>query len=916
MASARHPRTNFSQEDDAHLTEFLATYNPQPNGRQGTKHYIMLEENVGNKWPWAKRHSWQSWRERYKKNQAEFDHRIRRLQRQAGQRATVPAGPSRTVDSNDKKRKRISETGKEDEKRAKTVIERNIEVEPKAASTSRKTVAEDVIKARSKPEGARMKADDEEDEKEEQQSKDLGRNVVALSEPVNAPIKHQENGIKQPKETENGKVYPNIADVPQPGLEPEEPRIPGSFETTLKSKPSSQDVRLPQIAPPKYASSNKVKEPSTHATAAPNLSHPTKLNQQPQPTPTKKLKRKAVDVEEDFFGTPTPSSPVEQTTPAPKRQPPTYKEGPFRTTLQRGQDGNWPPKRRRKILADDASSEAEEPGVTAIGVHKGKAKEIVSDSTSRTGQPRQPVQANAIASSSRVLLSNIAEPASLLKSVLTKKVSLSSKANQGRDTANTKPGPSAVVAADAQGAPSARTAPSIAKSRTSVQDSAAYPVSATSPNDPFTARKLASGKGKGRANAQPVSDFLIEKPTRHIDLHHVRLSRRSNRSSIASRRSSVLSSRTSTSSTSNVRKRRSGPRQSLADDLSRDDQETLMMTGLPQVMASIAKEYGFDVRVAMNAFKATKSIENVRKTLKLMRDAAAAAVNALFAQDNDGNDADTESDEETIHRAFLNRRPSLDQQSSPAQKSSRHSSLSRKSKRPSLNIRHVPLQDDEETLSDYNPPNRSRAGEFARLVKQGRVEEAYQREGRRVSGVSPIPVTQIQAKEAPSSPRGQDSPTPHARDIPIEADDDDNDKADTAEIHDDKTDTSESPDVEDDDPDDIYEQEAEDVNTDGGQHLTDDEVEEHSQEVESDSDSSPRHPNRRVLVKRISEGDPSFNERRDDPAFVALAKKHRDLVMDVTTETADVLRKFEEENNPDLMRLWSLDWAKLKISSM
>ena len=31
----------------------------------------------GKQWPWSKRHPWQSWRDRYKKNQDEFDYKIK-----------------------------------------------------------------------------------------------------------------------------------------------------------------------------------------------------------------------------------------------------------------------------------------------------------------------------------------------------------------------------------------------------------------------------------------------------------------------------------------------------------------------------------------------------------------------------------------------------------------------------------------------------------------------------------------------------------------------------------------------------------------------------------------------------------------------------------------------------------------------
>ena len=72
----------------------------------------MKQEN--NQWPWSKFHTWQSWRERYRKHQDYFDYRIRRykkgkdsLQQQSSKvvkeakrdnkAATKPALPSQPV---------------------------------------------------------------------------------------------------------------------------------------------------------------------------------------------------------------------------------------------------------------------------------------------------------------------------------------------------------------------------------------------------------------------------------------------------------------------------------------------------------------------------------------------------------------------------------------------------------------------------------------------------------------------------------------------------------------------------------------------------------------------------------------------------------------------------------------------------
>jgi hypothetical protein len=47
------------------------------------KHTQTVHVQADNLWPFSKRHSWQSWRERYKKHKDEFDVKIRRLQKRA-----------------------------------------------------------------------------------------------------------------------------------------------------------------------------------------------------------------------------------------------------------------------------------------------------------------------------------------------------------------------------------------------------------------------------------------------------------------------------------------------------------------------------------------------------------------------------------------------------------------------------------------------------------------------------------------------------------------------------------------------------------------------------------------------------------------------------------------------------------------
>ncbi|KAJ3762106.1 hypothetical protein EV360DRAFT_79598 [Lentinula raphanica] len=70
-------RVPFSPEDDAHLVEYLAEVNKD---RKGNKIYQKLVEDL-DRFPWAKRHSWQAWRHRYMRDSLDFDRRVSIQQR-------------------------------------------------------------------------------------------------------------------------------------------------------------------------------------------------------------------------------------------------------------------------------------------------------------------------------------------------------------------------------------------------------------------------------------------------------------------------------------------------------------------------------------------------------------------------------------------------------------------------------------------------------------------------------------------------------------------------------------------------------------------------------------------------------------------------------------------------------------------
>ncbi|KAF7426474.1 hypothetical protein PC9H_008843 [Pleurotus ostreatus] len=71
-------RTPFSQADKNNLAFYLSRKIPDKaaGGRYGNKVYEELSENPHKEMQWARRHTWQSWRQHYVKNDTDIDSRI------------------------------------------------------------------------------------------------------------------------------------------------------------------------------------------------------------------------------------------------------------------------------------------------------------------------------------------------------------------------------------------------------------------------------------------------------------------------------------------------------------------------------------------------------------------------------------------------------------------------------------------------------------------------------------------------------------------------------------------------------------------------------------------------------------------------------------------------------------------------
>ncbi|KAK0473918.1 hypothetical protein IW261DRAFT_1502264 [Armillaria novae-zelandiae] len=95
-------RQKYTQKEDEHLVEYLATQTIGFQDTRGNVLYKKLTEDLET-WPWAESRSWQSWRDRYVKNQDAFNISIKRYRKRAamGQKDTIVNSPKRKRDSDE-----------------------------------------------------------------------------------------------------------------------------------------------------------------------------------------------------------------------------------------------------------------------------------------------------------------------------------------------------------------------------------------------------------------------------------------------------------------------------------------------------------------------------------------------------------------------------------------------------------------------------------------------------------------------------------------------------------------------------------------------------------------------------------------------------------------------------------------------
>jgi len=656
------------------------------------------------------------------------------------------------------------------------------------------------------------------------------------------------------------------------------------------------------------------------------------LHVSPAKKNSKRLKRRN---EDDIFRTPSRTpSPHPITT---KRDPPIRIEGRFHSTLKRprtaeakdNQSPEWPPSRKRR-KEDDII-------VQDINVSRVPVPNLKVNSS----RPQQ-VHVNAVASSSKLKLPepvysntvqpppakehmrdhhSVSTPRSVALGTPPTDVPSKPKAAQGaKDAPTYQPVKSSVINVGEDGqeglvpnitgppekvAPTPKAAqPTTIVSRLTFHH--ALPAGPSSDADPFISNPVsAKSVGKARDNSSATKS----KPPRRIDLHRESLAKlfRPN-TSLMSRPSSVASSRTSTSGSSkNVSRRRrtsNSLRQSIARlDLPKETKEFTVVAAedLANILETLAKKHGVSTEIAMKTYLTTRDLEKTKFVLNEFFKCLRSAEQDLYARMpslRHNSEGEVESDEDVLDGLIQHNEPrSLGRHpiTSNLNHSPPHSISPRKSKRPSLIIK--PLRLDDEQLSDYSPPSNSRAGQFLRLVKAGREEEAFAREQRRASGVH-VPSTQVHLR--PTFSPTDASPSPRGQVVPMDV----NVVEEQPRSH-----------VEEDD-DDIY------------MHTEDE------KQVDRESDNLPSEQEQEGSVKEQITVPEVYDDGEDDSGFVsgssvptrqssrqhelqdelaetwdlALAEKYKRLALEVTAEKSDEMRKLEAASDPDCVRLASIQW--------
>jgi len=265
-------------------------------------------------------------------------------------------------------------------------------------------------------------------------------------------------------------------------------------------------------------------------------------------------------------------------------------------------------------------------------------------------------------------------------------------------------------------------------------------------DDPFTVppvkhkvrRQTLAGE-RQILRADSIREKLIRRASvQHIDLRALHSSR--------SAGTSVTGSATSLGRSSDVVKRkrpRGPPRSSTPPNLTESNKELVLALGLEEVYLRMAENHRFHIELVREVAARQRSLQDADRVLRNMREAAGQEFARLLRQGEatysaveseaeesevqDKEPAETSGDEEDDGQPVrqVQARPGPDIPPAPL--------IPQRRERPlALKITTESPESSPMRPPDYSPPTPTRAHEFRRLERQGRVGEARLREARRV----------------------------------------------------------------------------------------------------------------------------------------------------------------------------------------
>ncbi|RDB19393.1 hypothetical protein Hypma_013566 [Hypsizygus marmoreus] len=298
------------------------------------------------------------------------------------------------------------------------------------------------------------------------------------------------------------------------------------------------------------------------------------------------------------------------------------------------------------------------------------------------------------------------------------------------------------------------------------------PRASWTPGDPFTAHQVPAASSRAQEKALPLNLFDRRHtiggasenplPARRIDLRaeiskrlHARssLPLRSRTHSTATIHSTPNSHRSSVGTTISVHTRTSA--RTIKSDASThrrasllpipvadEDRAKIDYLGMTAAIAMIAENFGFREESVWRMWEFFKNISKTEEFCRRYREKSERTEDAVLEEmEKDGWKTELfgeDPDESQLQSPHLPPQPQppledLGHQV-PSSSTRLFSSPSRPRSAKKRNLEVKPLSVDDDALSEYSPPFTSRAGQYVRLVKQGRKEEALSREGRRASG--------------------------------------------------------------------------------------------------------------------------------------------------------------------------------------